>query len=129
MKSLSQLVSIGFTRAKARYRGDRPGERFSASQIGRHIDAWNEPGSSAYPHGGRSFEAGIRDLIIGWGEYADAYRAHHDSPITDDGVLGPAWEQIGHSIREMLTGELGRFDGGTLDSLIVSIAEEHGLQF
>lgn len=71
-------------------------------------------------------ERPIVTLLAGWAEYADQHRAAYDSGIGGDGVLGPAWADLGASIRRLLNGDLGRMDGGTLDSFICNTLEAEG---
>jgi hypothetical protein len=47
---------------------------------------------------------------------------------SDDGFLGPAFVEIARSLLVLLNGELGRFDGGTLDALVRAIAAENGFE-
>jgi hypothetical protein len=74
-----------------------------------HVGAINFPNRS---------EAGIVALLRGWLQYADTHKARYDSGIGEDGVLGKDWAAIGHALLGLLNGELGRLDGGSLDSLI-----------
>lgn len=60
----------------------------------------------------------IGQLISGLIAYAEEHQAAYDSPISDDYVLGPAHEQIAQGIQALLCGEIGRFDGGTLDGIV-----------
>lgn len=47
--------------------------------------------------------------------------------IGQDGVLGPAWQEIGEAIRTLLNGEAGRLDCGTLDSILLDAMQANGL--
>lgn len=47
--------------------------------------------------------------------------------IGDDYVLGAAWEEIGTQILNLLNGDLGRLDGGTLDEVIHEALKLAGL--
>lgn len=58
-------------------------------------------------------------MFKGWLMYADAHLADYESPIGDDMILGPEWASIGKGLRNLLNGELGRMDAGTLDSVVV----------
>jgi len=71
-------------------------------------------------------EKGIVNLLRGWLSYADQHKASHESSIGEDGFLGDYWASIGASIRGLLNGEIGRLDGGALDSLICNILEAEG---
>jgi hypothetical protein len=66
----------------------------------------------------QGFEAGIVGMIESWARYADQHRARYETPIGDDYVLGPAWRDLGLSIRALLDGETGRLDCGTLSGFI-----------
>ena len=82
-----------------------------------HIRAWTTP---------QGAESGIVDMIVAWAVYADRHRARYESLIGDDGVLGPAWANIGESLIVMLNGELGRLDAGTLWGLLDDIMRSQG---
>jgi hypothetical protein len=94
---------------------DRPGEN---GWRGRHHRAIYGPMES---------ERGIVLMLKGWHEYAVTYRARFDSLIGSDGVLGPAWEEIGDSLRTMLNGDIGRLDGGTCDSFLLNTMQDNGV--
>lgn len=83
----------------------------------RHLAAWGSP---------RGTEVALKHLIVGWARYAEAHQQRFGSSIADDGVLGPAWERIGSDLLLLLNGDLGRFDGGTLDGAIRDIARSAG---
>jgi hypothetical protein len=57
-------------------------------------------------------------MVRGWAKYADAHRARFETGIGDDYVLGPEWSAIGFALIGLLNGELGGFDGGTLDAFL-----------
>ena len=84
----------------------------------RHVEAWNRPATD--------HERALRDLIAGWARYADAHHARFEAPITECGVLGPAWVEQGRQLLVLLNGETGRFDAGTVDKLIRDIVTDHG---
>jgi len=83
----------------------------------RHDRAFNAP---------NKIEKGIVYLLVGWATYADEHYEAYNSAIADDHVLGPEWEKIGEALLEMLNGDLGRLDGGTLDGKIRDILEHEG---
>lgn len=58
--------------------------------------------------------------------YATAHRDMYDSPIGDDGVLGPAWLDALKGLRTLLNGETGDLDCGDFDARIVALASENG---
>jgi hypothetical protein len=57
----------------------------------------------------------IRAMLEGWAKYADTHRDRFESSIGEDGPLGPEWETIGRAFLALLNGELGGWDGGSLD--------------
>jgi len=71
-------------------------------------------------------ERGIVALFKGWLLYADRHKTRFESGIGDDYFLGPEWVKIGLAIRVLLNGELGRLDGGTLDSVILDTLNAEG---
>lgn len=71
-------------------------------------------------------EASIVSLIEAWAFYADNHRTRYASSIGSDGVLGPAWAEMGKSLRTLLNGECGRLDCGTLDAFICTTLTEQG---
>jgi hypothetical protein len=96
----------------------KPAKAASGSEWSRRHDrAFNEP---------KGQEKGIVYLMVGWATYADEYYEAFGSAIGDDYVLGKAWEEIGSALLEMLNGDLGRLDGGTLDGKIRDILEHEG---
>lgn len=82
----------------------------------RHFGAINAPKSE--------FEKAFVEMLSGWLRYADSHAQQYESRIGEDGVLGMYWAQIGAGLRGLLNGELGRFDGGTLDSVLVGTLQE-----
>ena len=75
----------------------------------RHANAWLNPKDAETP---------IVTMIKGWLAYADHHQAAYESTIGDDYVLGDEWATIGFALRGLLNGDLGRLDGGSLDSLL-----------
>ncbi len=61
-----------------------------------------------------------------WVGYAIAHQARFESPIGEDYVLGPAWARWGFALRELLNGETGRLDCGTLDTILCDNLAEQG---
>jgi hypothetical protein len=66
----------------------------------------------------RNAEGPIVALLSAWALYADYYAQKLDTGVGADYVLGPAWAQIGDGIRQLLNGETGRLDCGTLDGFL-----------
>lgn len=86
----------------------------------RHMQAWERPLQGQ--------EASLKQLILGWARYAEEHQKRFGSTVGDDGFLGPAWAEIGKSLRTLLNGDLGRFDGGTLVGAILDIASSAGVK-
>ncbi len=75
----------------------------------RHREALRYPTTAEQP---------IINMLAGWVGYATAHASRYQSSIGDDGVLGPAWAEVGSAIRRLLNGDCGRLDCGTLDHII-----------
>jgi hypothetical protein len=81
---------------------------------------------SAYAQPPVKFETAIGLMVRGWQQYAKDHKAEYESPIGDDGVLGPEWLAIGKALLGLLNGQCGRFDCGTLDAFIRDTVHENG---
>ena len=68
----------------------------------------------------------LRHLITGLAVYADQHKRRYDSNIAEDNILGAAWLDMWQGVRTLLNGELWGLDGGTLDALLLQIAEVAG---
>lgn len=79
------------------------------------IGLYRPTGENAIVHG-----------IGGWINYAEAHQARFGGKIGDDYMLGPAWAHWGFALRDLLNGDLGRLDGGTLDTIIHTNLAEQG---
>lgn len=73
-------------------------------------------------------ESHIGAMVTAWAAYADTHFYRYESRIGDDGVLGDPWASIGKAILELLNGELGGLDGGTVDALIRDILANEGAE-
>lgn len=73
-----------------------------------------------------TLESSVGVAIYAWCAYAQAHEERFESQIGDDYVLGPAWARWGFALRELLNGDLGRLDGGTLDTIIHDNLKEQG---
>lgn len=58
--------------------------------------------------------------------YADTHENRFGSPIGEDYVLGEGIKQILSGVRVLLNGELEGLDGGTLDAMILNLAQAMG---
>jgi hypothetical protein len=67
-------------------------------------------------------------LVTALADYSDAHRERFESSMGDDGFLGPAWLDILKGTRTLLNGETGRLDCGTVDSMLVRMAEAAGYE-
>ena len=82
----------------------------------RHNDAVIAPGP----------REAIMPLIKAWARYADTHKRLHETPIGEDGYCGPYFEEIAHGINGLLSADIGRLDGGTLNTFILDTLEENG---
>lgn len=85
----------------------------------RHVAAWKEP---------QHAEAGIVGLITAAATYADNYRRQFESQLGDDAVLGEPWADILRGVLQLLNGDLGRLDGGTVDKLVRQMLSAEGFE-
>lgn len=85
----------------------------------RHCAAWLEP---------QPVEEPIVRMIEAAALYADRHQARFESKVGEDGVLGPSWAEIVNSIRNLLNGECGRLDCGTLDGLLLDMLHSEGFE-
>jgi len=96
------------------------GKQGSAAQWAeRHLAAWRNP---------EGFEVALKNLILGLNQYGRSMRVEFATLAREDNFLGPAFLEIARSILVLLNGELGRFDGGSLDALVRAIAAENGFE-
>jgi len=94
-----------------------PGEENIGDWRGRHAAAIAAP---------RYHEAAVIHLFAALDEYACAHNRRFDSLIGHDYVLGPVWETMARSLKELLNGETGRLDCGTVESAINRLMLDHG---
>jgi hypothetical protein len=75
------------------------------------------------------FEAAIVRLYGGMADYAEAHSKRYESAVvTDDYVIGDAWERLGNALHDLLNGETGRLDCATLSGDIYRLIEGGGSQ-
>ena len=93
------------------------------ADIAKSTDSWQ------YRHNRAILAKDIHPLagmIHNWLYYAEQYKEQNEDGIGTDTALGPAWAIIGASLRGLLNGELGPFDGGTLDGAIADTLMDEG---
>jgi hypothetical protein len=73
-------------------------------------------------------EGAIVHLVTALADYADYHQERFESTVGDDGFLGPAWLGILKGTRTLLNGETGRLDCGTVDSMLVRMAQAAGYE-
>lgn len=78
---------------------------------------WQERHATAFrrPVGN---EAPITRMLEALADYADNHKQQFDRDLADDGFLGPVWLEMCRSFLQLLNGDLGRLDGGTLDKSV-----------
>jgi hypothetical protein len=109
--------------ARVRARENDPASRHWARQ---HDKAWAVPMHDQ--------EGAIVRLVTALADYADDYAARFESPIGHDAVLGGGkghgmgWLEILKGTRGLLNGETGRLDCGTVDSMLVRMAQAAGYE-
>jgi hypothetical protein len=91
-----------------------------AGTLRLHLKAWAVPWHDQ--------EGSIVRLVEALASYADAHAARFEFTVGDDGFLGPAWLDILKGTRTLLNGETGRLDCGTVDSMLVRMAEAAGYE-
>jgi hypothetical protein len=84
----------------------------------RHNDAVMRPNGK---------ERAIVEMTRAWSDYADKHKVRYESTIGEDGVLGPAWEEIGDALRTLLNGETGNLDCGTMDAFLLKTMAGNGV--
>jgi hypothetical protein len=108
---------IGEELARVRARENDPA---SAHWAFLHSKAWAVPMHDQ--------EGAIVRLVTALADYSDAHRERFESSMGDDGFLGPAWLDILKGTRTLLNGETGRLDCGTVDSMLVRMAQAAGYE-
>ena len=72
----------------------------------------------------------IKAQIMALAEYADQYhQAANFEPsetLADDGYAGVYWLEIAQAIIKLLSMDIGRLDGGTLDDTVRAIMQNEG---
>lgn len=81
------------------------------------LAAWEDRHRGAYLSP-RKNERPIVSMLEALAAYADQHKAQFGRDLADDGFLGPAWLEMCRSFLQLLNGDLGRLDGGTLDKSV-----------
>lgn len=89
-------------------------------------DAWGARHRAAWLQPARGFERAIVGLVTALAEYADEQHATFERRVCDDHYLGSAWAKAVQGAQELLTGETGRLDRGTVDQLLQDMLELEG---
>ena len=96
--------------------------RFKAPNMGgwqdRHRDAWFHPRKGA--------EVRIVRLIESLSLYAESHEYADDGGIGSDVYCGEYWLDMMRAARKLLSADIGRLDGGTLDGLLFDMVEAAG---
>lgn len=74
----------------------------------------------------RNLPLALGGMIKAWLAYADLHKAAYESGIGEDGFLGPEWAKIGQSLRDLLNGDTGPLDAGTLESALYDTLKAEG---
>lgn len=81
-----------------------------------HELAWKSP---------RGFEMHIVRMFESLSGYAKCHRDAYHTTIGNDGVLGKSWKNSLIALRELLNGETGLLDCGTIDAMIMELARSN----
>jgi hypothetical protein len=103
-------------------------DRMKANPKLGNMGQWQERHNAAVLSPRPGFERAIITMLRGWLEYADQHFQEYESRITDDGVLGDEWIEIGKAIHGLLNGQTGRIDCGTFSTLIHDTMEANGAE-
>lgn len=92
----------------------------------QHYRAWLQSDLTCKPIERR--EVCLRKMIVGWAALGESHAEMYLAPIGQDAVTGDHFAAIGKSLRDLInTSDIGRYDGGTLDRLIVTIGHACGV--
>ncbi len=101
-------------------------DRLTATPKGPSDNGWIERHQEAVLCPRPDYEQALVEMLSSWLRYADAVTNCWESGIGQDGVLGTEWAAIGSGLRGLLNGEIGRLDGGTVDSILVNALTDEG---
>lgn len=100
------------------------GNHHASTWQGRHNDAIERARLSTDMGAPvRRMERAVARMVSSLMDYADAHADLYESPVSDDYVLDPEVQVIARALRVLLNGETGRLDCGTLDALLLPMAE------
>lgn len=102
---------------------DDDARRFRMARADAHYRRQHEEAMRSPKPG---FEHAIVMMYRAMAEYADAHAVTYDCPISEDGVIGDAWADLGKALIYLLDGQTGRLDCGTLCSAIHRLVEAGG---
>jgi hypothetical protein len=74
----------------------------------------------------QGFESPVVAMFGALEHYARTHGTRFESPISEDGYLGPVWFTMARGLLDLLNGETGRLDCGTIDRAVRKLAAEHG---
>lgn len=83
----------------------------------RHEDAMRSPKGS---------EVAIVMLVKGLEAYASHHADMYGSTMSNDGYLGPVWSTMVTGLHDLLNGDCGRLDCGTLSARIGALLTDNG---
>ena len=91
-----------------------------------NMGGWKERHLKAVANPRHIAEGPLLYMIQGWIDYAASHKSRFGSEVGEDYVLGDEWFAIGMALLGLLNGDLGRLDGGTLDTIIRDNLIEQG---
>jgi hypothetical protein len=94
-----------------------PDPERGGSWQGRHNDAITMP---------RGFESPIVAIFGALESYARQHARRFESSIAEDSYLGPVWFTMARALLDLLNGETGGLDCGTIDGAVRKLAVELG---
>lgn len=83
-----------------------------------NTENWKDRHLSAIINPRRGAESGIVAMTRGLLEYAEAHENAYGEGIGTDYILGPAWLMVARGVLDLLNGDTGRLDCGTMDGLV-----------
>ena len=93
--------------------------RAADKELPRHGAAWREPQPN---------EALVVGFTCSAAAYADKHHAKSDSTLRDAGISGEWWAESLSNTRDLMAGDCGRLDRGTVDALIRDMLKAEGFE-